>query len=200
MQFFRRAAGRPARLGILPGTFNPVTIAHVALARAALETVGEVVFVLPRAFPHKEYSGASFTDRVEMLRLAADSEPAFSVAAAGGGGLFVEIAEECRADYGPDVRLTFLCGRDAAERIVEWDYGRFGAVAEMLAGFDLLVAERGGGYEPPPGLRAAVSCLNVGREVDSVSATEVRRRIAHGEPWEHLVPEAVRDRVREIYG
>ena len=56
MEFFRRAAGRPNRLGILPGTFNPVTVAHLALAHAALRHVDEVVFVLPRVFPHKNYT------------------------------------------------------------------------------------------------------------------------------------------------
>ena len=36
-------------------------------------------------------------------------------------------------------------------------------------------------------------------EFDHVSATEVRRRIANHEPWEHLVPAPVRQRVRQIY-
>jgi nicotinic acid mononucleotide adenylyltransferase len=34
---------------------------------------------------------------------------------------------------------------------------------------------------------------------EEVSSTEVRERIARGEPWEHLVPEKIRARVREIY-
>ena len=55
IEFFRRAEGRPRRLGILPGTFNPPTRAHVALAEAALGEVDEALFVLPRSFPHKEY-------------------------------------------------------------------------------------------------------------------------------------------------
>src|SRR3954470_17722032 len=114
MEFFQRAARDTKRLGILPGTFNPVTVAHMALARAALSHVQEVVFVLPRVFPHKPYSGASFDERVELLR-AAIEEPEFSIATADGG-LFVEIAEECREAYGPETRLTLLCGRDAAER------------------------------------------------------------------------------------
>src|SRR5215208_4781186 len=101
MRFFRRASVAPNRLGILPGTFNPVTIAHLALAHAALSCVDEVVFVLPRVFPHKDYSGASFDDRIAMLDAALD-DPAFSVAAADGG-LFIEIARECRAEYGDGV-------------------------------------------------------------------------------------------------
>jgi len=93
MEFFRRAAGGPQRVGVLAGAFNPVTVAHLALARAALSQVDEVVFVLPKLFPHKPYHGAPFSARVEMLRAATMDEPAFSIAAADGG-LFVEIAGE----------------------------------------------------------------------------------------------------------
>src|SRR3954452_18527142 len=105
MEFFERASGRGQRLGILPGTFNPVTIAHLSLARAALRHVEEVVFVLPRVFPHKTYSGASFNDRVEMLRAAVAGEEAFSIATSDGG-LFIDIASECRQAYGEGVRLS----------------------------------------------------------------------------------------------
>ncbi len=33
----------------------------------------------------------------------------------------------------PATELSFICGRDAAERILHWDYGRPGVVEEMLA-------------------------------------------------------------------
>jgi nicotinate-nucleotide adenylyltransferase len=197
MVFCHRAAGRPKKLGILPGTFNPVTVAHLALAQAALEHVDEIVFVLPRVFPHKTYIGASFDDRIEMLRLTAAGNPAYSIAIAEGG-LFVEIARECRHAYGDHVRLAFLCGRDAAERIAGWDYGRPGAFADMLREFDLLVAPRDGAYDPPAEFSGAVKCLNVA-SVDAVSATEVRERIARGDPWEHLVPPAIRAQALRIY-
>jgi nicotinate-nucleotide adenylyltransferase len=197
MVFSRRAAGRPNRLGILPGTFNPVTVAHLALAHAALEHVDEIVFVLPRVFPHKTYTGASLDERVEMLRLAAAGNPSYSIAIAEGG-LFVEIARECREAYGDAVRLAFLCGRDAAERIAGWDYGRPDAFADMLREFDLLVAPRDGAYDPPAEFAGAIQCLNVD-SVNEVSATEVRERIARGEPWEHLVPPSVRARALHIY-
>jgi nicotinate-nucleotide adenylyltransferase len=197
MEFFRRAAGRPGRLGIIPGTFNPVTVAHLALARAALARVNEVLFVLPRIFPHKTYQGATFEDRVEMLCAALD-EPAWSIATAEGG-LFIDIARECRAAYGSGVQLTFLCGRDAAERVVNWDYGRAGAFAEMLREFDMLVAGRGGSYQPPPDLSHRIGRLDLEFPCDAVSATEVRERITRGDAWEALVPELIRARVRAIY-
>ncbi len=196
MRFFRRASTASKHLGVLPGTFNPVTVAHLALARAALSHVEEVVFVLPRVFPHKDYSGASFDDRIAMLDAALD-DPAFSIATADGG-LFVEIARECRLEYGPDIRVSVLCGRDAAERIIGWDYGNPGAIAGMLREFELLVAARQGVYDPPPAFAAGIRCLNAGA-LDAISATEVRERAARGDVWEHLVPEGARGLARRIY-
>jgi nicotinate-nucleotide adenylyltransferase len=197
MEFFRRAAGSPQRVGVLAGAFNPVTVAHLALARAALSHVDEVVFVLPKLFPHKPYHGAPFAERVEMLRAATPNEPAFSIGAADGG-LFLEIAAECRQAYGEDVRLTFLCGRDAAERILNWDYGDPGAVMAMLRQFDLLVAARDGNFVTVPDYRHCVEILPLNGEFDHVSSTEVRERIAHNRPWEHLVPAGARDLVHRF--
>ena len=198
MRFLRHAANHPHRLGVLPGSFNPVTVAHLALAEAALDTVDEVVFILPRHFPHKTYSGAGFEQRAELLTMALGPQPRFS-AAVSDGGLFIEIAAECRAAYGEPVRLSFLCGRDAAERIANWDYGDPDAFPRMLAAFDLLVAARGGEYSPPESLSASFARLELNGAFDHISASEVRARIAAGEPWEHLVPAAVRRRVCEIY-
>ena len=198
MEFLQRSINKPHRLGVLPGTFNPVTVAHVALAEGALAVVDEVVFVLPRQLPHKAYTGASFEQRVELLGLALEKKPRCSVAACERG-LFAEIAGECREAYGADVRLSFLCGRDAAERIANWDYGSPGAYLEMLQQFDLLVAARGGEYCPPESLVSSCARLELSGAFDHVSASEVRTRIGNGEPWEHLVPAAVRRRVCEIY-
>jgi nicotinate-nucleotide adenylyltransferase len=198
MEYFRGSAGKPSRLGVFPGTFNPITVAHLALADGALALVDEVLLVLPRQFPHKSYSGASFEERVELLDTALGGDTRFSVAASEHG-LFAEIAAECREVYGPDVRLSFLCGRDAAERVANWDYGSPGAFPRMLRQFDLLVAARAGEYCPPVGLAGSCARLELSGAFDQVSASQVRARIAGGEPWGHLVPATVRRRVGEIY-
>ena len=198
MQFHQRSHGsHPRRVGILPGSFNPPTIAHLELVAAAQTHVDAVVCVLPRVFPHKEYFGASLEQRVALLQAAGWLLP-YSIATSERG-LFIEIARECREHYGPETKLYFLCGRDAAERIITWDYGRSGAVDEMLREFELLVAPRGGEYLPPPELREHIQPLAIRSEVEQVSSTEVRKRIALGQPWEHLVPQTITERVREIY-
>ena len=198
MQFQRRVVNSPTRLGVLPGSFNPPTVAHLALARAALHVVEEVVFVLPRSFPHKQYEGTTLEQRIELLVHALAAQPRFSVAITEGG-LFIEIARECRAAYGDNVAISFLCGRDAAERIASWNYGRADAWAEMLREFDLLVAPRAGDYQPGAGQLGSFRQIEIDPRCELVSATEVRRRIALGEPWTHLVPEEIHARVREFY-
>jgi nicotinate-nucleotide adenylyltransferase len=198
IEFFTRAADIPARLGILPGTFNPPTSAHLALAEAGLAHVEEVLFVLPRVFPHKSYAGIGFDQRRRMVDAAVRGHPRFSVAATEGG-LFVEIARECRAAYGAGIKLAFLCGRDAAERIVNWDYGTPGAIMRILADFELLMASRKGTYAVPNRLRSRIHELALPSGFDSVSASEVRRRVAKGLAWEELVPPQIVPLVREFY-
>ncbi len=198
MEFFVRAAVSPARLGVFPGTFNPPTRAHLALAHTALAEVDAVIFVLPRTVPHKDYECAAFEQRIELLRGALRGEPRFSLASTPGG-LFIEIARACRGEYGQAVDVRFVCGRDAAERIMNWDYGSPTAVAEMLREFGLLVAPRAGPYQPPPEFAARVRPLAAPADLDLISATEVRRRIRAGEPWRHLVPEPIVEAVGEIY-
>jgi Nicotinic acid mononucleotide adenylyltransferase len=125
-----------------------------------------------------------------MLRLCTADEPRFSIGISEGG-LFVEIAGEARALY-PGAELWFLCGRDAAERIVNWDYGDPDAVAGMLEQFSLLVAQRVGHYEAPESIRHRVKALAM-EGFDEVSSTQVREGAAD------LAPEEIRDEVRRIY-
>jgi nicotinic acid mononucleotide adenylyltransferase len=112
------------------------------------------------------------------------------------GGLFIDIARELRT---PGTEISFICGRDAAERIIHWDYGEPGAIENMLNEFSLLVAERGGTYEPPAHLRRRIHHLGLTNDFSDVSSTEVRRRIAAGEEWEHLVPSSIVDHIKRIY-
>ena len=119
--------------------------------------------------------------------------------ACADGGLFIEIARECRVAYGGTVRVSMLCGRDAAERIVDWDYGVPGAIEEMLgnsACWWRLAAES---TLRRQSLAHAIGRLELDGEFDHVSASEVRRRIAAGEAWEHLVPPRCVTKCGELY-
>src|SRR5205807_5433915 len=174
MEHYITVSPAPAKLAILPGAFNPPTRAHLAMADAALTMADEVLFALPRTFPHKEYTGSQFETRLEWLRAALAGYPRFSLAVTEGG-LFIEIAQEARTEYGVDTELFFVCGRDAAERIVGWDYGEGDGIHKQLESFALLVAARGGAYESPPRIRNRVHALTLPSGLDEVSSSEVRR-------------------------
>jgi nicotinate-nucleotide adenylyltransferase len=195
VRFHQRSIGKPQRLGVLAGSFNPPTIAHQELVYAAGFHVDEVLCVAPSVLPHKEFFGATLEQRLTMLAELAE----FCSIASSEKGLFIDIARECREHYGRETRLFFVCGRDAAERILAWDYGRPGVVEEMLREFELLVAARSGEFQPPSEYQHRVQPLWLHGTHDLVSSTDVRARIARGEPWEHLVPRTIVERVREIY-
>jgi nicotinate (nicotinamide) nucleotide adenylyltransferase len=199
VKFHRRSMRRPQLLGVLAGSFNPPTIAHLELVQAAVSQVDELLCVVPSVLPHKEFFGATLEQRLEMLAALDDRAGVGCSIASSEKGLFTDIARECREHYGADTRLYFVCGRDAAERILGWDYGRPGVVEEMLQEFELLVAARSGEFRPPVEFRHRVHALNLRAAYDEVSSTEVRDRIARGDLWEHLVPAAIVERVREIY-
>ncbi len=187
------------RFGILPGAFNPPTVAHLALAEAALKTVDRVIFVLPETLPHKDYSGVSFSTRWDLLLKATAHDARFQVASTKGG-LLIEIARELRSRLPERAELEFLCGRDAAERIVNWQYETPDAFPEMLQEFGLLVAPRAGDYIVPERYRHRISTVPLAPEYQAMSATEVRRSIRQGTGWRHLVPAAIQDSVESLYG
>ena len=205
MEFLFRPAGHPGlpvwpgSIAIFPGTWNPPTIAHVEIARAALNRVDEVVWAIPRVLPHKNWSGATFEQRCDMVRRVASAENGFA-AAISGGGLYIDMARAAREAYGRGVEIGIVCGRDAAERIERWDYGEEGVFEGLLREFRLLVAARAGAYATDFPHGGRIEKLELENSFDDVSSSEVRRRIAAGENWELLVPEVIRGEVSAIYG
>lgn len=196
--FLHRGAANPARVALFPGAWNPPTIAHVEIARAARSRVDEVIWVMPRALPHKNFDGADFAARCRMLEILAKQDEGFS-AAVSEGGLYAEIADQAREFFGREAEIVLLCGRDAAERMATWDYGAQGVFDEILRRYRLLVAARRGQYEPDARHCERIDRLPMDANWNEVSSSEVRRRIANGEDWRGLVPPALAAMVRDLY-
>ena len=190
--------GDARNVAVFPGAWTPPTVAHLEMARAALARVDEVVWVLPRAFPHKGFEGAGFEDRKQMLVRLAETEPGFS-AAVSNGGLYAEIAEEAREFFGEATGVVLLAGRDAVERMATWDYGKPGVFDELVRRHRLLVAARQGEYEPAAHHHDRIIRLMMAADWDEVSSSEVRRRMESGQDWHDLVPAAIRGMVRNLY-
>ena len=189
----------PSRVAVFPGAYNPPTIAHLEIARAAATRADEVLWVIPRSFPHKDFDGAPFEARCRMLAVLAQETPGFS-AATSDGGLYGEIADEARAYFGEQTEIALVCGRDAAERLAEWDYGDPDYVERMLGRYRILVAARRGQYQPRERHRQAMTALELPVSHDFVSSSEVRRRLEKGGNWQDLVPASIHENIRNAYG
>lgn len=107
----------------------------------------------------------------------------------------------------PDDELFFLIGADTVDELPTWKEApallrEAAFVAVNRPGHDieenLRVLARGLGADAAAAVRERVVTMP---PLD-VSSTEVRRRIAAGEPWEHLVPPEVADYIRAhgLYG
>lgn len=199
LEFLYRAPGNPDRVVLFPGTWNPPTVAHVAIARVALNQADEVIWVLPRNLPHKNFAGAGFEQRSRMLETLARQHAGYS-AAVSDGGLYAEIAGEARDYFGDRTEIAVVLGRDAAERIAAWDYGAPGVFDDFVRRYRLLVAARSGEYEPVGDHKERISTLPMESSWDEVSSSEVRRRIADGEDWRVLVPPGIAAMVENLYG
>ncbi|WP_321477223.1 hypothetical protein [uncultured Paludibaculum sp.] len=197
MEFLLAGAAALHTVALLPGAWNPPTLAHLAMSEAALSWADGAVLVLPRAFPHKAAEGAPLQQRAEWLVRVAQSRPGLSVAWSDGG-LFVEMAREARQATGAG-RVLLVCGTDAAERIVGWDYGAGDCIDRQLEEYELLVAPRQSAYEPPAHLAPRIHTLRLGDGWHDVSSSEVRARIAAHMEWESLVPSELHESVRTAY-
>lgn len=200
----QRRGAEVLRLGVLSGTFNPPTRAHLALAERAAEqlTLDEVVFVLPEMPPHKEQLEATLEERAELLVAAIRLRPDFS-AAIVSHGLFLEIHEALEREYPPGIRMFILVGQDTAERILlRWPYeDSEEALRQMFARFDIVVADRGKAFQLPADSPAArntskIHLLQMRGGTAHISATRARERLQRDEPIADLVPPGVEDLIR----
>ena len=186
------------RLGVLGGAYNPITRAHLLLARYSREQFGldEIIFVLPKILPNKPLVGVSVEQRLEMMRLGISGIPYISLGVCSHG-LFLDICTALQEIYPQKPEIFFITGRDAAERILTWPYDDpAAALAKMFASFQFLVFQRQGQFNLPENSLAQqylnrIHPLEMQESLDKVSSTEVRRRMSQGRPISELVPPEV---------
>jgi nicotinate-nucleotide adenylyltransferase len=191
------------RLGIFGGSFDPVHNGHLALARACHEQAAlDEVWFTPTAIQPLKRRGPQATDaqRVEMLNLAIESEPSWRVCTLeidrGGVSYTVDTLRQLRVEL-PEAKLFFMIGADAVRDVPKWR-----SPAEIFRLATPLVVHRAG--------QAAADLTDVAlhctRETQprliemplvDVSSTEIRRRVAAGEPIGDFVPAVVAEYVSE---
>jgi len=187
------------RVGIFGGTFDPIHLGHLAVARSIQSSLGldNVVFV-PAGQPwlKADTPVSRVEDRVQMLRLALARRRALELstieADRPGPSYTVDTMETLQRQLGSDADFFFLLGSDALMDIAKWkEPQRLIQLCQLVA-----FARPGFGLPTMEALEVAVPGISmrvVFAEVPQVNirATDIRRRIAEGRSIQRLVPRAV---------
>jgi nicotinate-nucleotide adenylyltransferase len=201
------------KLGILGGTFNPIHFAHLSIAaevRARLN-LDRIIFIPAATPPHKELDGnVAFSDRMAMVALAIAGEERYSLSdleeRRGGRSYSVDTLRELQTLH-PHDELYFIIGSDSFLEIATWY-----RAPEIFTLCNLAVVER-----PQAQLTDLLAALPVAMQGDfcyypdemrlahrsgfsvyylpgrplAISSSDIRRLIRTGQPYGHLVPDAV---------
>jgi nicotinate-nucleotide adenylyltransferase len=179
------------RVGLFGGSFDPVHDAHVALAQTALEQLHlDELRWIPVGHPwQKTRRLASAADREAMVRLAIAGEPRFvldrSELRRRGVSYTLDTVRELAAAAPGDERVLIL-GQDQYASLHTWRDWR-----ELLGLVTLAIANRPGAELTVNPQIAQVAHQTVPLPMMDISSTEVRRRVAAGEPIAGLVPDPV---------
>lgn len=181
------------RILLFGGTFDPVTTGHLVVADQAQRMLepDEFWFLVDNVPGERRAVRAPAGIRLEMVRAAVDGDARFSVSdleIRGGGVTYTaETMEELHRAQPAD-EFSLLIGADSARTIGSWRYG------DRLLRRERFVIVNRSGEEPLTMPEAAALGYEATRtrllEIASprVSASEVRRRVARGQPIEGLVP------------
>lgn len=184
-----------ARLGVLGGAFDPPHLAHVALARAALDQLqlGQLrVFPTGQAW-HKPQTLSAPGHRLAMARLAFAQLPRTVIDERElhrpGPTYTIDTLRELQAEH-PAAQLFLVMGEDQAVALTRWR--EWEAVLGLAV---ICMAARATAHAGPdaaqPGLPAQAELRLLQLPQMPESATEVRERAAAGADISHLVPPAV---------
>jgi nicotinate-nucleotide adenylyltransferase len=179
-------------IGMFGGTFDPVHVGHLILAERAREELrlDRLLFVPAFIPPHKT-SGrkiASPASRIDMLRLALASNPAFEVedheVDREGISYTVDTLRYLHGQY-PGAALTLLVGADNARDFCNWYHPE-----EIVRMANVAVWGRTGSRLPTE-LLPGVPLRRLDSPLIEISSTDIRNRVAAGASIRYLVPDQV---------
>lgn len=176
-------------MGIFGGSFDPPHVGHISVAREVLDALNldELVWVPVFRSPHKlEAPRSSPLLRLQMLREATKADPRFRVddceIARGGLSFTVDTLRAMKArGVGESGEIVLVMGADQYESFDRWYDPQ--SIRELAT---IAVLDREGmtGVAELGVLRVPVQRLDV-------SSTEVRARVACGDPLQGWVSNEV---------
>lgn len=182
------------RIGLYGGSFDPIHLGHLLVARAALEELKlDRIFFIPAAQspfkPDRKPTAAS--ERSKMLRLALAGNTKAEVdeqeIQRGGISYTIETARHYH-DRFPGAKIFYLIGADNVAALPKWRDAN-----ELASLMEFLIIPRPGQKEvevPAPFRGQYLVGFPLG-----VSSSQIRARVKAGLPIGHLVPSAVAESI-----
>jgi nicotinate-nucleotide adenylyltransferase len=174
------------KIGIYGGSFDPIHHGHLVLAREAREALDleKIIFVPAALSPFKGRAAAASGDiRLKMLHAAIEGEEGFAI-------------DDCELRRPPpswtidtvleirkretDSEIYLLIGEDNVATLERWRH--FDELKKMVR---FVVLDR-------TGSKTQRNYQVVRRKID-ISATDIRKRVAHRQSIRYLVPPAVEE-------
>lgn len=183
------------RIGLYGGTFDPIHLGHLILAEQCREQLRlDAVWFIPAGEPPHKPPGERTPgqQRLEMIELAISGHAAFralDVEIARTGPSFTVATLSTLHQQHPDAAFWWLIGADMLRDFPTWrEPSRIVTLAR-------LAAVNRGGMEPPETIAARDQFRDRIDDVTmpgiTLSASDVRRRVAEGKTVRYLVPRAV---------
>lgn len=194
--------GATAVIGLYGGTFDPVHVGHIHAARSVREALGlsQIRLVLAARPGHRGQPDSAVEHRWNMLQLACAEHEGLvaddSEVRRSGASYTVATVESLRRQQ-PASAVCWILGQDAFATLPIWHRWQ-----ELLDFCNLIVIHRPGDLRDEPAQvrqlcaqheRVSLDRTRIGQIVrldlpmQEVSASEIRCRIAAGEPVEHLL-------------
>ncbi len=201
------------KTGILGGTFNPVHMAHLAIAEEVKEAfqLDRILFIPAAEPPHKEIAGETpFHHRLAMVKLAIQDKSGFEVSdleiRRQGKSYSVDTLQILKRDD-PQGELFFIIGLDSYRDIASWkEFSRIFTLSQLV------VTTRPGVEvsDPMAPLPVAMhkdfcydetsqnihhksgnSVFFLSKTRLDISSTDIRKRLQQRQPVNHLIPATV---------
>lgn len=207
-----KVASKTEKIGLLGGAFNPIHVGHLNSAMIVRSELGLDKIVMIPAFkpPHRDVSGPSAKERLEMVKLAVNPYSPEILCddleiERGGVSYTVDTLKVYNQRYSPE-SLYFIMGADAFLGFQTWK-----DIGQILKLANLVVTTRPGSDLPlqwkqwPEEIKKHVKSsrlkkitLKTGRHIQfvelkdlDVSSSEIRKRLRAGHDATKMLPSPV---------
>lgn len=188
-------------LCLYQGTFNPIHNAHLRAAEYVLEhcNVDKILFIPAFIPPHKSCNDFEAVQRLNMVKLATDSNSRFEVSdiefRLGGKSYTYRTICELYKKYAPNNKIKFIIGTDAFKLIESWyETDKLKELVHFLVFLRendfsdkelYKLKEKGYEFEIMP------------LTFEDISSTEIREMAAKGLDLSKFVPQKVEEYIRQ---